>query len=58
MSLTFTFGCLIKRRAYFKIRRNFDILLLILKSKIVISCQFSKVLETRIWGHRAVGPEQ
>ena len=41
---------LIKRGAYFETRRNFDEL--ISKSKNVISCQFPKVLETRIWGHK------
>ena len=43
--------CLIKREAHFETRGNFDILLLIPKSKNVISCQFPKILETRIWGH-------
>ena len=38
-SLTFKFGYLIKRGAYFETRRHYNILLLISKSENVIPCQ-------------------
>ena len=41
-----------KRGACFKTRKKSDVPFLISNTKNVISCQFPKILETRIWGHK------
>ena len=46
-------GGLIKREDYFEIREHFNIPPLISKLKNVIYYQFPKILETRVWSHRA-----
>ena len=42
-----------ERGVYFEPTGNFNISFLISKLKNIISCQFSKIPETKIWGHRA-----